>query len=107
MADIDNALSRWLPAALLLGGAAGWWWSLHMAADMAAMAASMPEMAMAQMLSLTGFLFGWTAMMAAMMLPIWSRVPVRSSNTPMSMPLYCNTISSAISFFSGTTSSRW
>ncbi len=40
-----------------------------MAADMAAMAVAMPGMAMAEMLSLAGFLFGWTAMMAAMMFP--------------------------------------
>lgn len=61
--------SRWVPAVLLLTGAAGWWWSLRMAADMAAMAVAMPGMAMAEMLSLAGFLFGWVAMMAAMMFP--------------------------------------
>lgn len=59
--------SRWVPAVLLLTGAAGWGWSLRMAADMAAMAVAMPGMAMAEMLSLAGFLFGWVAMMAAMM----------------------------------------
>lgn len=58
-----------VPALLLLAGAGGWWWSLRMAADMAAMAEAMPGMAMADMVSLAGFLFGWAAMMAAMMLP--------------------------------------
>lgn len=67
--DADTASSQWIPVVLLLAGAAGWWWSLRMAADMAAMAASMPDMAMAEMLSLTGFLLGWVAMMAAMMFP--------------------------------------
>lgn len=62
------------PAILLLAGAAGWWWSLRMAADMAAMAAAMPDMAMADMVSLAGFLFGWVAMMGAMMLP--AMIPV-------------------------------
>lgn len=61
--------ARWGPIALLLAGATGWWWSLRMAADMAAMAVAMPGMAMAEMLSLAGFLFGWVAMMAAMMFP--------------------------------------
>ena len=63
-----------VPAVLLCLGAAGWWWSLRMAADMAAMAQAMPDMSMADMVSMAGFLFGWTAMMAAMMLP--AMIPV-------------------------------
>ncbi len=61
---------RWiLPLGLLSVGALGWWWSVRMAMDMAAMAETMPGMPMSAMVSVAGFLVGWTAMMAAMMAP--------------------------------------
>ncbi len=70
VARADGSSLRWgVPAALLLTGAVGWWWSVRMAADMAAENPAMAGMTMGQMLSFSGFVLAWLAMMAAMMLP--------------------------------------
>lgn len=58
-----------VPAALLATAAACWWWSLRMASDMGGQDPAMAGMTMAQMLPWSGFVLGWLAMMAAMMLP--------------------------------------
>jgi len=65
----DLQLRLGVPAALLITAAAGWWWSLRMAADMGAADPAMAGMTMGQMLSFSGFVLAWLAMMAAMMLP--------------------------------------
>ena len=65
--ELRRGVSRsdvWLPALLLAVAGLGWWWSVASVASMTAM----PPGAQSKM-SLVGFLFGWVAMMAAMMLP--------------------------------------
>ncbi|MGD9984043.1 MAG: DUF2182 domain-containing protein [Porticoccaceae bacterium] len=65
----DLGLRFGLPITLLTAATAGWWWSVRMAADMAAENPAMAGMTMGQMLSFSGFVLAWLAMMAAMMLP--------------------------------------
>src|SRR3990167_8893018 len=65
----DLGLRLGLPVTLLTAATAGWWWSVRMAADMAAENPAMAGMTMGQMLSFSGFVLAWLAMMAAMMLP--------------------------------------
>jgi predicted metal-binding membrane protein len=63
------SLRSGVSVALLSAAAAGWWWSVRMATDMTDMDPAMAGMTMGQMLSFSGFVLAWLAMMAAMMLP--------------------------------------
>lgn len=56
-----------VPSGLLLLAGAGWWWSFRMAEDMRS--GMVGAMGMNDPMSLGAYMFGWAAMMAAMMLP--------------------------------------
>lgn len=78
-----------IAAALLAGALGGWWWSVRMAGDMAAMVEMAPIPMQASM-SLTAYLIGWIAMMAAMMFPaiypvvrLYSRASGRGTVAPL------------------------
>lgn len=72
---LARSVALGIPAVLLVGAAVGWWWSARMADDMSSMGGGgaamgdMTSMTASQPMSFAAYVFGWAAMMAAMMFP--------------------------------------